>query len=142
MVGANDDAPVHSDVQGRFTLSRLMPGVHRITAVKPGYEPLAAEILIADRTDVVYLRLWSAHDLAKEAQRALDRGSAGEAADLVDRAIQIDPESPVLRYLSAIAAASAGRRAEAMAILEWFPEREPPPAVLLLRDRLTTEVGE
>ncbi len=140
-VAANDGAPVHSDVQGRFTLPQLTPGAHSITARKPGYESLTAELLITDRTEIIYLRLRSANDFAREAQRALDHGSTGEASDLIDQALLIDPESPVLRYLSAIARALGGRHQEASVILEWFRQYEPYPAVALLRDRIETEAG-
>ena len=142
MVGVNDTAPVHSDVRGRFTLAPLTPGGYEITAARPGYETLTSEIRIASRTDVVYLKLWSAHDLATEAQRALDRGSPDEATDLIDRAIRIDPKNPVLRYLGAISAAAAGNPLEGLSILAWFDDREGVPAVSLLQDRLTMEAGE
>jgi len=136
---SGDPTSVTSDVRGRFVAPAVTHGRLVITAEKEGYEPARAEAAFLDATQIVYLRLRSTHELVAEAQRLLAADRPETALATARRAVEIDPDDPTVRYGCAALAARAGAYEEARAWLAWFPEHEPPKAVVLLRDRIARE---
>ena len=85
--------PVRTDVNGRFAIPGVGPGTHRVVARRDGFETFDAETVVGGPTDVLYLRLFSASDLAAGAQAALDRARTAEATELIERAMNAAPHS-------------------------------------------------
>ncbi|MFW5741710.1 MAG: carboxypeptidase-like regulatory domain-containing protein [Spirochaetota bacterium] len=136
---SGDRAFVTSDVRGRFVAPAVKHGRVVITAEKEGYEPARTEAAFLDATQIVYLRLRSTHELVAEAERLLAADRPATALATARRTLEMEPNDPVVRYGCAALAARAGAYEEARAWLAWFPEDEPPKAVVLLRDRITRE---
>jgi tetratricopeptide (TPR) repeat protein len=106
-----------SDLDGRFVIPGLARGTHTIEVTKDGHEPATVQVEFLNLTQVLYLRLWSLHELVKRGEEALASGHLSEAAQWTERALQIDPELAELRYLQAVIAIRDRRPAEAEAIL-------------------------
>ncbi|MFW6293612.1 MAG: carboxypeptidase-like regulatory domain-containing protein [Spirochaetota bacterium] len=139
----NDDASaISSDVRGRFVVPHVAHGRVAITAEKAGYESARTEALLLDATQIVYLRLRSAADVAAEAQRLFTAGRPETAVATAMRALEIDPQNSTVRYTCAAIAAQAGAYEEARTMLAWFPRTEPPRAVALLREYIDREENE
>jgi len=129
-------ASVWSDSDGRFTITRVRHGEHRLHAHHDGYEPMTRTVRFARPTDVLHLRMRSADDLAQASQQALDRGGTAEAEQLIARALAVSPDSIRVRYLAAIVYARAGRFDEADRMLDHVGFDSTLPAVRLLAERI------
>ena len=136
----NDDAAaVSSDIRGRFVVPHVAHGRVVITAEKAGYESAQTEAVLHDATQIVYLRLRSAADIAAEAHRLLTAGRPETAVATAMRALETDPENGTVRYTCAAIATRAGAYDEARTMLAWFPRTEPPRAVAMLRELIDRE---
>jgi hypothetical protein len=121
-----------SDIRGRFILPALTRGEHTVSAMKTGSEPLFQKVLFLDKTDVLYLRMTSFAQLLSMAEGALRDLRWGDAQRLLDRAIKLEPEDPMLRYMLAVYAFRTGDTEKAVAELESLVSRgNAKPAVYL-----------
>jgi tetratricopeptide (TPR) repeat protein len=111
-------SPVHSDINGRFLVPNVGRGRVRVEVVKEGYEPLDAEVEFMRRTQVAYLRVYSASHLAELAEEHADAGRFERAIECAARAVAAMPGSEQLTYLAAVIHARAGRYAQARALLQ------------------------
>lgn len=139
---ADEPSLVYSDVRGRFVVAEVAHGRVVVAADKAGYEPVRTEASFLEATQIVYLRMRSARELVVDAERLLAAGRATTAIATSRRALEIDPEDPIVRYSCAALAARAGAYEEARTMLAWFARREPPTAVALLRNLVTQEEGK
>lgn len=137
--GRNEPSLVYSDVRGRFVVAEVAHGRVTIVAEKAGYEAVRTEAVFLDATQIVYLRMRSARELVAEAERLLAAGRPTTATERARRALDIDPEDPTVRYACAAVAVRAGVYDEARAMLAWFAQHDPPPAVAMLRDLIARE---
>ncbi|MDR1506803.1 MAG: carboxypeptidase regulatory-like domain-containing protein [Treponema sp.] len=81
---------IDTDINGRFTLSKIPLGTYTITAKKPGYETYLEEIDIKDFGQIVYIRVPSQSDLLDLADQALANNNLDLAEDYARRAYNID----------------------------------------------------
>jgi tetratricopeptide (TPR) repeat protein len=91
-----------TDINGRFVIDALERGEHRIVVSKEGFEPLEVPLSFVDRTQVLYLRVFSFGQLLRGAEEPLDRGKLQEADGLLRRAEALNAEDPVGLYLRAV----------------------------------------
>jgi tetratricopeptide (TPR) repeat protein len=97
----HDRRPEITDLSGRFVLPDLDRGDVVVIATKEGYEPLTATVSFLDRTQVLYLKLWSLADLIERAASELEAGRLAEAGETVARAKAVAPADPGVRFLEA-----------------------------------------
>lgn len=116
------DGKDHSttDINGRFVLPDLAPGVHKLLATKAGYEPLEVVFDFSSPTQVLYLKMYSFDELLKQAELALGQEQWQLAQRYLKRAAGVTSHDAVLSYLYAILALKekdyrgAARRLEAL----------------------------
>lgn len=137
-----DASAVSSDIRGRFVVPHVAHGRVVIIAEKAGYESARTEAVLLDATQIVYLQLRSASDVAAQAQRLLTAGRPETAVATAMRALETDPENSTVRYTCAAIATRAGAYDEARTMLAWFPRTEPPRAVAMLRELIDGEENQ
>jgi tetratricopeptide (TPR) repeat protein len=136
-----------TDVNGRFALANLDPGVYEVELRKEGYEPLSTSVEYFSPTQVLYVKMTSRDQLLSQAETAIAERRWQEASDLVDRADRIDPDNPATLFLRAVVLFRRGQPEEARAILEGLLARDymEPSIHLFLADilqyRLADPVG-
>ena len=91
-----------SDINGRFIIDNLSQGVHLVVAKKDGYETLSFEFDFRNRSQILYLRIISFHQLLKNVEDAIAAREWEEAASLNERAEAIKKGDPIQLYLKAI----------------------------------------
>lgn len=123
-----------TDIRGRFVLPDLAMGEHRLDARKEGYEGLSVAFHFLNRTDVLYLRMFSLAGLLQMAEDELDQRRWSDAAALLGRARDLDDADPVLGYLLALLAYRTDRFQDAVGHLDGLVSggcREPHVYLLL-----------
>jgi len=113
-----------TDVNGRFALANLDPGVYEVELRKEGYEPLSTSVEYFSPTQVLYVKMTSRDQLLSQAETAIAERRWQEASDLVDRADLVDPDNPATLFLRAVVLFRRGQPEEARAILEGLLARD------------------
>lgn len=133
-----------TDLSGRFVLPDLPRGALVVTAAKDGYEPLTATIDFLDRTQVLYLKLWSLADLIERAASELEESRHAAAAVTIDRALAVAPADPAARFLAAAVVHQTDGPAAAAAALATLAADHPnlPHVYLFLADLYQHELDE
>jgi len=107
-----------TDINGRFTLQRVQPGLHTIIIRKSGFETYAEEIYIRDRAQIIYIRMPSQSQLLELVDDAIARHDFIMASALVERAYNIDPNNIVMLFYYATVAFRLQDYASAIMYLE------------------------
>jgi len=136
--------PEITDLSGRFVLPDLPRGSLSMIAIKEGHEPLAATIEFLDRTQVLYLKLWSLADLVERAASELEQGRHAAASQSIDRALAVDANDPAVRFLAAAVLHQTDGAAAAAAALTALASDHPnlPHVHLFLADLHQYELDE
>ena len=79
-----------TDINGRFTLSRIPAGTYIISGQKAGFETYSEEITIRDRGQIIYFRIPSRLQLLNLADEALTANNLDLAGEMAGRAYLID----------------------------------------------------
>jgi tetratricopeptide (TPR) repeat protein len=79
-----------TDINGRFTLLKVPLGTYTLTAQKKGFEDYVDEVMVIKRGDIIYFRMPSQNQLLELVDGALTLNDVELAAQLVERAYQID----------------------------------------------------
>ncbi len=90
-----------SDLEGRFVLPDLARGDHVVSISKNGYEPTEVSFQFLNQTQVLYLRMRSIDDIIRTAEQAVRESQLDRAAELIDRALEVDPHHADARFLLA-----------------------------------------
>jgi tetratricopeptide (TPR) repeat protein len=106
-----------SDINGRFIIDNLTQGTHLVTAKKGGYETLSFEFDFRTRSQVLYLRIISFHQLLKQLEDAIAAREWEEADSLISRAEAIKKGDPIQLYLKAIYRYETGNPESSVQIL-------------------------
>ncbi len=93
-----------SDINGRFVLKNLSKGMHSVVFSKEGFEDVSFSFNFSNRTQVLYLKLFSLDQLLELAQKELENKKLGKAEGYLKRAAKIDATNAVLLYLKAVIA--------------------------------------
>jgi tetratricopeptide (TPR) repeat protein len=92
-----------TDINGRFTLSNVLPGNYKIKGAKKGYENYTGEVTIKDKGQIIYIRIPSQNQLLTMADEALAANDFILAEEIAERAYQIDKNNiEMLFYYAAI----------------------------------------
>jgi hypothetical protein len=118
----NRDGPL-SDINGRFVLKNLSKGTHSITLIKDGYEEVNFSFDFINRTQVLYVKLFSLNQLLELAEKELDNKKLGKTEELLSRAEKIDAENVVLLYMKAILALKREQVEQALTLLNSILEQ-------------------
>jgi len=87
---ADEELSVQSDVDGRFILTGITPGTHRVTASKNGFETNTFTFDFSKRGQVIYIQLTGMETLLDMAEAALDALEWGKAKKALERSGAID----------------------------------------------------
>jgi tetratricopeptide (TPR) repeat protein len=132
LITVDGEVGPRTDINGRFVIDALERGDHRLGASKEGFEPLEVPLSFVDRTQVLYLRVFSFGQLLRGAEEALDRGKLREADGLLRRAEALNAEDPVGLYLRAVYFLRLEDTGQAIGLLQKILARgQRLPAVLL-----------
>ncbi len=122
-----------TDINGRFVLPDLARGAHQIVVTKPDHETVTADVDFVDRTQVLYVKVFSVAQLLEQAEQALEERRDTAAFEFVERAAKVRASDPVVLYLKAVIRFRAGRGEEARVVLEqMLADGLRAPAVYLL----------
>lgn len=113
----DDNEEAMSDINGRFIISVLSRGNHIVTAKKEGYETLSFSFSFLNRTQVLYLRMISFHQLLVEIENAIEKREWDEVESLNKRAEEIKKDDPVQLYMKAVYLNEKGHPEDAVRIL-------------------------
>lgn len=113
----DDNEEVMSDINGRFIISALSRGNHSVTSKKEGYETLSFSFEFLNRTQVLYLRMISFHQLLIEIENTIEKREWDEVESLNKRAEEIKKDDPVQLYLKAVYLNEKGHPEDAVKIL-------------------------
>jgi len=92
-----------TDINGRFTLSKVPFGSYKINGSKTGFENYSGEVVIKDKGQIVYIRIPSQNQLLALADEALAANNFALAEELAERAYQIDKNNvEMLFYYAAV----------------------------------------
>ena len=98
----DDIEKASTDINGRFAVFALPRGSHVIRVKKQGCEEAEVTFEFLNRSQVVYLRVYSFHQLLDEAETAIAERSWVEAENLIGRANSVRRDDPVGLYLEAV----------------------------------------
>ena len=79
-----------TDINGRFTLSKVPAGIYTITGYKKGFETCSEEVIIKDQGQIIYIRIPSQNQLLDMVDETLTANNYDLAGELAERAYQID----------------------------------------------------
>jgi tetratricopeptide (TPR) repeat protein len=92
-----------TDINGRFTLSKVPFGSYKINGSKSGFENYNGELVIKGKGQIVYIRIPSQNQLLAMADEALTANNFTLAEELAERAYQIDKNNiEMLFYYAAV----------------------------------------
>jgi hypothetical protein len=121
-----------SDINGRFVIPNLTKGNHELRATKDGYEEIIINFGFSNKNQVLWLRMISVNQLVKQIENAIDDRKMDEAENLIDRALKVSKDDPVVLYLQALYFIQNGWIEQSIEVLTKIVESgHPEPAVLL-----------
>lgn len=92
-----------TDINGRFTISKIPVGTYSITGSKTGYENYNENIIAKDRGQIIYIRVPSQNQLLGLVDEALSANNFLLAEEMAERAHQINKNNiEALFYYSII----------------------------------------
>jgi tetratricopeptide (TPR) repeat protein len=92
-----------TDINGRFTLSKVPLGSYKLRGSKKGFEDYAGEVNIKDKGQIIYIRIPSQNQLLAMVDEALAANNFILAEEIAERAYQIDRNNiEMLFYYAAV----------------------------------------
>lgn len=128
----DDKEGPQTDINGRFAVNSVTRGEHQIRVRKDGFEELTVTFEFLNRSQVLYLRAISYHQLLRRAEAALGRKRWHEADQLLERAQAVREDEPVGMYLRALYLLEVERVGEAVSLLNQIIAKGYPEAVVYL----------
>jgi len=106
-----------SDLLGRFVLEFRKGGKYTVRLEKTGYE-LIEDTFTYDPMNVLYFKMVNASQLVSQAEESLEQYAYIGAEELINRALNLEPNRPDILYFQSIVLYYQGRKTEARVILE------------------------
>ena len=97
-----DNYRTSTDINGRFTLSRIPIGDYTISGHKKGFESYFDLISVKERGQIVYLRIPSQNQLLIILDESLSLNELSIAAEIAERAYKIDSNNLEMLFYYAI----------------------------------------
>jgi tetratricopeptide (TPR) repeat protein len=107
-----------TDINGRFTLSRVPIGNYTITGHKSGFEDYSDEVIIKEKGQIIYIRIPSQNQLLNMIDEALTGNNFILAEEMAERAYQIDNNNIEMLFYCAAAAFRQHNYRKAFSYLE------------------------
>ena len=104
-----DDHSARSDFNGRFYFVDIMAGQYELRAEGKNLELLERKIHFNHPSEVIYLSMISTDGLYRSFRTEIEAKNWNKADRLIDRAIAIAPDAPLLRYAKAVALSAPTR---------------------------------
>ena len=79
-----------TDINGRFIIPKIKPGIYTITGQKAGYETYKDDITINEQGQIIYIRIPSQNQLLNLADEAMTIMNFAIAEEYIQRAYEID----------------------------------------------------
>ncbi len=92
---------IETDINGRFCFPLVEPGDYTLELEKEGYEPLELTFHFHSRTQVFYIKIISLDQLSRRIETAVSNRKWKESDTLIERALKIEPDNPIVHYLKA-----------------------------------------
>jgi tetratricopeptide (TPR) repeat protein len=102
LITIDKGAAVRSDINGRFVIPGVGKGLHDIKATKEGYEEYTEAFSFSNRNQILWIRMISIKQLETRIETAFEDRKWDELESLVDRALKIKNDDPVILYLQAL----------------------------------------
>ncbi|MBN1697772.1 MAG: hypothetical protein JW881_09675 [Spirochaetales bacterium] len=93
---------VKSDINGRFVIPDLTRGTHQLVCRKESYEEITIDYNFLNQNDVLWIKMISLEQLIRQIDDKFFNNKWDETNDLFERAAKIDPDDPVLLYLTSV----------------------------------------
>ena len=136
-VRLDESEPITTDASGRFLISGVRAGTHRIRVSRDGYLTVERELSFLNRSQVVYVRLPSIEWAMQAIAEAILDGDNDEARDLALRVVSVAPRNPVARYALTMVELERGQTERARFHVAQIPgEYADNPHVSALRARV------
>jgi tetratricopeptide (TPR) repeat protein len=132
LITIDNGGSVRTDINGRFLLPSVGKGKHEIKATKNGYEDYVASFSFLNRNQILWIRMLSIHQLEKKIETAFDEKKWDEVESLVDRALAIDKNDPIIMYLQAMYFNENGWFEQATDVLVKIAENGYPDATVFI----------
>ena len=107
-----------TDINGRFTISRVPIGNYTITGQKNGFENYIDKITIKEKGQIIYIRIPSQNQLLNMVDEALTANNFYLAEEMAERAYQIDKNNIETLFYCATVAFRQSDYKKAFSLLE------------------------
>jgi tetratricopeptide (TPR) repeat protein len=91
-----------TDINGRFTLSKVPLGSYKLHGSKKGYEDYTGEVIVKDKGQIIYIRIPSQNQLLAMADEAVTANNFTLAEEIAERAYQIDKNNVEMLFYYAV----------------------------------------
>jgi hypothetical protein len=93
---------VKTDINGRFTIPSLTRGNHVIVCKKESYEDYTITYNFLNQNEVLWLKMISQEQIIRQIKEKFNNKQWDETESLFQRASKINPDDPILLYLTSI----------------------------------------
>jgi tetratricopeptide (TPR) repeat protein len=93
---------VKTDINGRFFIPNLTRGKHVFVCEKESYEELAFTYNFLNQNEVLWLKMTSLEQLIRQIDEMFFDKKWDETESLFERASKINPDDPILLYLTSV----------------------------------------
>ena len=107
-----------SDINGRFTLSKVPLGKYKLSVYKNGHESYSDEASVKQKGQIIYIRLPSQNQLLGLADEALSANNFSIAEEMAERALRINENNIESLFYCAVVKFRQRQYAGAMDFLE------------------------
>lgn len=121
-ISIDNGGGVQTDINGRFVVQMLGKGKHTIKATKEGYEDYTESFSFLNRNQVMWIRMISLNQIEKKIEDAFEDRKWEDVESLIDRALKIKKDDPVVMYMQALYFNQNGWFEQAMEILKKITE--------------------
>jgi len=107
-----------SDINGRFIITNLSRGKHKLQFSKEGYETTEVLIDFQSRIQILYVKIFSFQQLLNCVEEALKNNKIEKAEEFISRASKIKKDDSLLLYLQTIVFLKQNKLNDAIAFLK------------------------
>jgi tetratricopeptide (TPR) repeat protein len=119
-------ATTKTDVHGRFALPAVPFGRVTLTLSKPNYETLSWSFSFDGPAQVMYAKMINMSELLDDASDGIAKRDWSFAQGFIDRALKLEPDNEVNKYLQGQLFARQGKTDEAVKLLEKLSADDSP----------------
>ncbi len=114
-----------TDVYGKFSISEVKKGEHKISVSRDGFETNEFIFNFSKRTQAIYVYLLSETDLLKSLEESLAKKKYDEAAGFAERTLALNEKNTKALYLGAGAFIKLGQADKARGYIQKLETMDP-----------------